>query len=195
MGVLHCFGAQEAYFLNRFKTYSLQYKKHYEKEFLLAMSANNPLASRAHITKDMLEDQLLVMYGDYEIPSASYKVVMEENGIVMPPRRFYVYDRGGAMETLGQCDNAVMWITSLHPDTLRKEGIVLRRCEDVNVRDMGYSIYPSEEGISPAARELYEKMQQVDWMMTDREDYFASQRPEAPQGSTSPLVVTGRPIS
>lgn len=135
------------------------------------------------------------MYGDYEIPSASYKVVMEENGIVMPPRRFYVYDRGGAMETLGQCDNAVMWITSLHPDTLRKEGIVLRRCEDVNVRDMGYSIYPSEEGISPAARELYEKMQQVDWMMTDREDYFASQRPEAPQGSTSPLVVTGRPIS
>ncbi len=78
---------------------------------------------------------------------------------------------------------------------LRKEGIVLRRCEDVNVRDMGYSIYPSEEGISPAARELYEKMQQVDWMMTDREDYFASQRPEAPQGSTSPLVVTGRPIS
>ena len=140
----------------------------------------------------MLEDQLLVMYGDYEIPSASYKVVMEENGIVMPSRRFYVYDRGGAMETLGQCDNAVMWITSLHPDTLRKEGIVLRRCEDVNVRDMGYSIYPSEEGISPAARELYEKMQQVDWMMTDREDYFASQRPEAPQGSTSPAGGDGQ---
>ena len=58
-----------------------------------------------------------------------------------------------------------------------------------------YGIYPSEEGISPAARELYEKMQQVDWMMTDREDYFASQRPEAPQGSTSPLSVTGRPTS
>ena len=60
MGVLHCFGAQEAYFLNRFKTYSLQYKKHYEKEFLLAMSANNPLASRAHITLRTIFRQMVL---------------------------------------------------------------------------------------------------------------------------------------
>lgn len=162
-GALHCFDAQIEYFINNFRTYGINYQKHYEREFLLAMSQDNPLAFEPHITKDMIKDQTVVIYGDYEISEASYQVITEVSDIVLTYKRVYVYDRAAAMETLSCCNKTFMWITGLHPDTLKQYGLVLRRCEDVHVKDIGFSIYPSSEELSSLSEELLKELQDIDW--------------------------------
>lgn len=163
LGVLHFFDAQKEYFLNLFQSYSLSFQKHYEREFLVAMAEDNPLAKEEKLYKNMLEEQIVVMYGDYEIPSASYETIAKVSDIVLSPKRIYVYDRAGAMETLSRCPGTYMWITGLHPDTLKQNGLVLRRCCDVKVINLGYSIYSPDEPLPWATEELFTLMKQIDW--------------------------------
>lgn len=163
LGVLHFFDAQKEYFLNLFQRYSLSFQKHYQREFLVAMSKDNPLAKEETLCKEMLEEQIVVIYGDYEIPSASYETITKVSDIILSPKRIYVYDRAGAMETLSRCPGTYMWIAGLHPETLRQNGLVLRRCSDVEVINLGYSIHSLDEPLSWATAELFADMQKIDW--------------------------------
>lgn len=163
LGVLHFFDAQKAYFLNSFQAHGLKAEQHYKRKFLLAVSENNPLASATLIEKEMLKDQVVVIYGDYEIPPASYEAITKVSDIVLSRRRVYVYERASAMEMLKNCPNTYMWITGLHPDTLSQYGLVLRECADVEVVNLGYSIYSEEEPLSWCAEELLRRMIKIDW--------------------------------
>lgn len=163
LGVLHFFDAQKEYFFNSFRSHSINFQKHYEREFLLAMSKENSLAGESKITKSMLEDQIIVIYGDYEIPSASYEAITKVDDIIFSRRRVYAYERATAMEVLNRCPNTYMWITGLHRDTLDQYGLILRRCSDVKVINLGYSIFSSSEPLSWSAQKLLEKMLEIDW--------------------------------
>lgn len=163
LGILHFYDAQKDYFFNQFKLYSIEHKFQYQRDFLLGMSAHNPLAGEKHITREMLRDQMVVMYGDYEIPMASYSVITESSDIFLSQKRIYAYDRATAMEMLSRCHNAYTWITGLHPDTLHKEQLVLRHCEDVRVSNLGYSIQLAGTELPPATAQLLREMEQVDW--------------------------------
>lgn len=163
LGALHFFDAQQEYFLNCFKTYSLRYELNYDREFLVGMSADNPLAQASRLTRQMLQEQMVVVYGDYELPAASYQTVSKFSDIIFSSKRIYVYDRATAMETLSRCPTSYMWITGLHPDTLRQNRLVLRRCPEVNVRNLGYSISSADTELSSPAQELLDMMKQIDW--------------------------------
>lgn len=165
-GVLHVFEPQLDYFLNCFKTYGLSYKQAYDRPFLLGMSAENPLAGLPKIHEDNLRDQIMLTYGDYEAPSASYQVVHDVSDIIMSAKRIYVYDRAGAMETLSLCPNTYMWITGLHADTLRQYNLVLRQCEEVTARNIGFSLCNPERPLTSTARELLNDMFGIDWTET-----------------------------
>jgi len=162
-GVLHFFEPQLDYFINCFKTYGLTYDKAYDRPFLLAMSADNPLAQLPELSKELLQDQIMVAYGDYEAPSASYQVVNDVSDIIMSKKRIYVYDRCGAMGTLCSCPNTYMWITGLHSDTLKHYNLVLRKCKGVTIRNIGFRIYTDFESLSPAARSLLADLRTIDW--------------------------------
>ncbi len=105
----------------------------------------------------------MVVYGDYEARAASYQTVAETSSILFSSRRVYVYDRATAMETVSRCPTSYMWITGLHPDTLRERQLVLRRCEGVKVRNLGYSICSADAPLSKTASELLRRMKQIDW--------------------------------
>lgn len=162
-GVLNCFDAQEEFFLSSFKTYGLQYIKHYHRKFLLCLSQNSPLAKVPLITREMLKDQIAVLYGDYEASAASYDVVTEVSDIVFSQKRIYVYDRGGAMDTLSRCDGTYMWITGLHRDTLHRYGLVLRECEGVDVGNVGYFVFHSLDELPKYTRALMDTLLNIDW--------------------------------
>lgn len=163
LGILHFFDTQQEYFFNCFKTYSLRYENRYKRDFLVLMSANNPLARVSQLSRAMLEEQIVVIYGDYESPSASYQTISQFSDIVFSSKRIYVYDRATAMETLSSCPHAYMWITGVHPDTLQQGKLVLRRCPDVNVCNLGYSIFRADKPLSPAAKTLLASMERIDW--------------------------------
>lgn len=163
LGVLHIFDAQKEYFLNSFQAHSLVYQNHYQRSFLIAISEKSPLAKEKHIYKKMLEDYIIVMYGDYEIPSASYETIAKVSNIPLSHRRIYAYDRATAMEILNRCPNTYMWITGLHMDTLEQYHLKLRQCEDVDVKNLGYSIYSADTKLSWSTKALLDKMLHIDW--------------------------------
>lgn len=162
-GMLHYFDAQEDYFKSLYKKYRIENHRFYDRGYLLAMSARNPLAKVKSINSGMLRDQLAVVYGDYEVPMASYENVTELTDIFIANKRVYVYDRGGAMDMLSLCPNTYMWITGLNPATLRQYNLVMRRCDDVKVRNLGEFVYPSLDHLSPICRELFDDLNAIDW--------------------------------
>lgn len=163
LGILHFFEAQKEFFINQFRKYDLSYTMHYEREFLIGISENSPLAKREYITKKELENYTVLIYGDYEIPSASYDVVSKLNDIVISPKRIYTYDRASAMEILKNCPNVYMWITGVHNETLKQYQLVLRRCKEIQAKNLGYSLYSKEYRMSWGTKELFERLQQIDW--------------------------------
>ncbi|MCI9595774.1 MAG: LysR family transcriptional regulator [Firmicutes bacterium] len=163
LGILHIFDAQKEYFLNLFQTYGLHHRQEYEREFLVAVSENSSLACEPVLTSEMLQNYMVVIYGDYEMPRASYEAVSQVSDIIFSAKRVYVYDRASAMETLSSCPEAYMWITGLHRDTLKLYGLVLKRCKDVKVKNIGYSIRRSDAPLSWSTQALYDKMLQIDW--------------------------------
>lgn len=163
LGVIHFFDAQKGYFFSRFQSLGLVYHNHYEREFLVVMSKDNSLADEPALSKKMLEDKLLVMYGDYETAAASYEDIARNGDINLSPRRIYVYDRASAMEMLQHCPDTYMWVAGLHKDTLEQYGLILRRCEDVRLINYGGSIYSPEEPLSWSTNKLFQKMLKIDW--------------------------------
>lgn len=157
------FDAQKEYFFNKFQSLSLIYHNHYEREFLVVMSQNSQLAQAKHIEKDMLKNMILVLYGDYEIPVASYEDIAKASAIPFSDKRIYVYDRASAMEVLMNCPDTYMWTTGLHNDTLEQYNLVLRHCEDVKLMNLGGSIYSSDEPLSWSTNKLFQKMLKIDW--------------------------------
>lgn len=162
-GILHYFDAQANYFKDAYKKYNFETRRFYDRQFLVAMSRSNPLASAERITQDMLGGQTMVIYGDYEAPTASYDEVVQLTDIFMSTKRVYVYDRGGAMDLLSLCPDTYTWITGLNPTTLKQYNLVLRKCEDVLVRNLGEFVYPPLEQLSPACRELFNSLIAIDW--------------------------------
>lgn len=162
-GVIHCFDAQKEYFLNCFKEYSLKYNKEYEREFIIAMSKENPLAYKEKIYKRDLENQTVVLYGDYETKNSSYQVISQVSDIVMSKKRIYVYERASAMETLENCPSAFMWITGFHKETVEQYNLVLRKCEDADVKNIGFSIFNPDITLSDEAKELLTMLRGIDW--------------------------------
>ena len=135
----------------------------YNRRFLLCTSANNPLVKQKKIDRSMLENQVAVLYGDYETSFASYKVLSSVSDIILSSKRVYVYDRSSAMDTLSLCPNNYMWITGLHNSTLSRYNLVLRECDGINDRNIGYHIYYSLEEMNPKVRELLSYIEGIDW--------------------------------
>lgn len=133
LGVLHFFEAQKEHFFNRIQSYGLIYHNHFQREFLALMSKNSPLSKEPAVYSHMLKDMLLVMYGDYEILTASYEDIAKRSGIDLSGRRIYVYDRASAMEFLQSCPDSYMWITGIHNDTLQQYSLEVRRCENAKL--------------------------------------------------------------
>ena len=163
LGILHIFEAQKEYFINSFRMNALEYRQEYEREFLLAVPNTSPLAGCTYITSNMLNNLMVVIYGDYESPTASYEAVSQVNDMVFAPKRVYAYDRASAMEILSKCPMSYMWITGLHVDTLKHYGLVLKKCEDINVKNIGFSITRAGGMKSKSIKELYNKMRSIDW--------------------------------
>ena len=131
--------------------------------FQLVMSKESSLAKEETIYSDMLDDNILVIYGDYEIPAASYEDIGKSSGSLFSSKRIYVYDRASAMEILHNCPQTYMWSTGLHSDTLSMYNLEMRRCENIKIMNLGGSIYSSDEPLSWSTNAVFQKMLKIDW--------------------------------
>lgn len=163
LGVIHFFEAQKEYIFNRIQSLGLIYHNHFEREFLTLISKDSPLSKEPVIYSEMLKDKLLVMYGDYEVLSASYEDAAKNAGIELTQKRIYVYDRASAMEILHNCPSSYMWITGVHDATLKRYNLEVRKCEDAKIMSLGGSIYSSAEPLSWSTNAIFHKLLKIDW--------------------------------
>lgn len=161
MGILHFYSSQESYFFHCLRVFGLAYHSRYRRPFLLAMSTENPLARVPRITSEMLLNQIIVLYGDYESEIAPYRFCNSEDYI--SSKRIYVYDRATAMDLLSRCPNTYTLITGLHPTTLSQYGLVLRQCKDLELYNIGCCIHMENMEFNPLLREIRKKILEIDW--------------------------------
>lgn len=161
LGVLHFYDTQEHYFFHCLKAYRLTYESSYKRRFLVAMSMENPLARVPRIKGEMLNQEIVVLYGDYESQIAPYRFA--DNLSCISSKRIHVYERATAMDILSRCPHTYTLITGLHPVTLSQYGLVLRRCDDLELYNIGCCIYRNGEALTPAAKAVKEKVMSIDW--------------------------------
>lgn len=161
LGILHFYDTQEKYFFHCFEAYNLSFDSHYKRPFLLAMSTDNPLARVPQINSDMCANQIIVLYGDYESPIAPYRF----NGCAdyISKKHIYVYTRAAAMDILSRCPNTYTLITGLHPAILSQYNLVLRKCADLEIFNIGCCIYPQNTVLNPVLRQIKKKILNIDW--------------------------------
>ena len=160
-GVLHFYETQQEYFSHYFKAYNLECISQYKRPFLLAMSVDNPLSRRDEINLTDLQKQVIVLYGDYE--SQNVPCRLSDSPEFVSEKHIYVYDRSTAMELLGSCPGTYTVITGLHPATVARYNLVLRKCSDLNLYNIGCLIYRKGEKQSTMVRELRDRILEIDW--------------------------------
>ncbi|MDE7002920.1 MAG: LysR family transcriptional regulator [Oscillospiraceae bacterium] len=169
LGVLHFYDTQEQYFFHCIAAAGLVYTSNYKRKFLLAMSTDSPLARVAAIDSPMLLDKIMLAYGDYESPVAPYRFSGSEPYI--SSRRISVYERSTMMEILGRCPNTYALVTGLHPHTLSQYGLILRDCTDLELYNIGCTVYQEHTELTPLMKSVQEKIRSIDW--TERvSDHF-----------------------
>ncbi len=161
LGVLHFYDTQEQYFLHYMAAFGLAYSSNYRRKFLLAMSADSPLARAPALESRMLRDKILLTYGDYESTIAPYRFGGFEDGI--SSRRISVYERSTLTDVLSRCPNTYTLVTGFHPHTLQQYGLILRSCADLTLYNVGCVVYPENTELSPLARTIRQRVQAIDW--------------------------------
>ena len=169
LGVLHFYDTQKQYFFHCIAAAGLIHTSNYKRKFLLAMSTDSPLARVSSIDSPMLLDKIMLVYGDYESPVAPYRFSGNESYI--SSRRISVYERSTMMEILSRCPNTYALVTGLHPHTLSQYGLILRDCTDLELYNIGCTVYQKHTELTPLMRSVQEKIRSIDW--TERvSDHF-----------------------
>lgn len=163
LGILHFADSQKDYFFHQFRLRGFTYTQNYNRTYLLLMSVDNPLARAPYIRKSMLENQISLIYGDYESPSVPYQLSENRDDIYISPKCIHVYDRSSAMDILCRCPNTYAWVTGLHPATLMQYNLLFRKCEDITSSNIGCCIYRSREALTEAGQKLLDKIFRIDW--------------------------------
>lgn len=161
IGVLHFYDTQEQYFQHRIAAAGLSQISSYKRKFLVAMSADSPLARLPAIDSQLLAKQIMLTYGDYESPDAPYRFGGSESYI--SSRRISVYERATYMELLSHCPNTYAMVTGLHPRTLTQYGLILRECVDLELYNVGCIILQENTELPPRLNTIVDKIINIDW--------------------------------
>lgn len=128
MGIIRYPVRDENYFRSCIRANHLCSETIWEFEYLLVFSKDHPLAEKAQIRQQDLEDYIRIAHGDSEL--------MRENadasdlyGRTKPGRVIYVYERGSQFDLLTNVPNTYMWVSPIPKDTLERNHLVQRVCE------------------------------------------------------------------
>lgn len=134
LGIIRYAVNYDAYFKSMLDERGLEYEMVGEFENVLLMSRESPLAECEHITRADLRDCFEIVYSDPNTPSVPLPTVqkdaLQEEG---SDRRIVLFERSGEFELL-QNPYMFLYTSPVSDATLKRMGLVQRRCEDVGHR-------------------------------------------------------------
>lgn len=126
---------------------------------LLLISEENPLAKKEKITEEDLKSQIEIRHGDTVLPNGDYEESDEENR--EKEKYINVYERGCQFEILMRRTDAYMWVSPLMPDTLKRYGLIQRKCEFADQEMSDLIIWPENYKMTDFELGFLNKLDQV----------------------------------
>ncbi len=128
LGIVRYQSAFEKYFNNMFEEKKLNSQVLNEFSYVLAVSKNNPLATKENIIAEDLGNCIEITHGDPYVPSLPLIDVKRAELSEFAKKRISVFERGVQFTLLEQVPNTFMWVSPIPQDLKDKFGLVERKC-------------------------------------------------------------------
>ncbi len=128
LGVVRYQSAFEKYFNTLFDEKKLNYEVLNEFSYVLAVSKNNPLATKDVIVAEDLGKCIEIIHGDPYVPSLPLIDVKRAELSEFAKKRISVFERGVQFTLLEQVPNTFMWVSPIPEDLKEKFNLVERKC-------------------------------------------------------------------
>ncbi len=128
LGIVRYQSTFEKYFSTLFEEKKLNYEVLNEFSYVMAVSKNNPLASKEQIVEEDLTGCIEITHGDPYVPSLPLIDVKRAELSEFSKKRIMVFERGVQFTLLEQVPNTFMWVSPIPQDLLDKYNLVERKC-------------------------------------------------------------------
>ena len=147
LGIIRYLTTFEKYFESLFLEKNLVAETITEFSYVLAMSANNPLASKDEIMPEDLSDYIEITHADPYVPSLPVIDVKKAEMSEFVDKRIYVFERASQYMLLENVTNTFMWISPMPDEMLAQHNLIEKECgfaskkyKDVLIYRNGYKL-------------------------------------------------------
>jgi len=100
-----------------------------EFSYVMAISKNNPLATKEKIVAEDLANYIEITHGDPYVPSLPLIDVKRAELSEFSKQRIMVFERGVQFSLLEQVPNTFMWVSPIPPELKDKFNLIERKCD------------------------------------------------------------------
>lgn len=147
LGIIRYQTTFEKYFESMFVEKNLVAETITEFSYVLAMSANNPLATKDDITPEDLSEYIEITHADPYVPSLPIIDVKKAEMSEFVDKRIYVFERASQYMLLENVPNTFMWISPIPDEMLEQHNLIEKKCgfaskkyKDVLIYRNGYKL-------------------------------------------------------
>ncbi len=130
LGVIRYAENYDRYFKTMLEEKGLCYEMVTEFSYVLLMSEESPLAQLEEITFDDLADHIEIAHADPYVPSLPLAKVVKEELPDNIDRRIFIFERASQFDLLSQNPDTFMWVSPVPQSTLKRYGLVQKKCTD-----------------------------------------------------------------
>jgi len=130
LGIIRYAANYDKYFKETLEEKGLAYEVVAEFKYVLIMSRECALASKANITFEDLRSLIEIAHGDPYVPSLPFSVVKKEELQEEIDRRIFLFERGGQFDVLVENPETFMWVSPIPKMMLDRYGLIQRECVD-----------------------------------------------------------------
>lgn len=130
LGIIRYASGYDKYFSETLEEKGLRHELITNFRYVLIMSNESPLASKAEIHFSDIHDFIEIAHGDPFVPSLPFAIVKRAEFPDEVKRRIYVFERCSQFELLSENPETFMWVSPVPEKTLERYGLVQRECAD-----------------------------------------------------------------
>jgi DNA-binding transcriptional LysR family regulator len=129
LGIVRYQSTFEKYFHTLFEEKKLNFELLNEFSYVMAISKNNPLATKEKIVAEDLANYIEITHGDPYVPSLPLIDVKRAELSEFSKQRIMVFERGVQFSLLEQVPNTFMWVSPIPPELKDKFNLIERKCD------------------------------------------------------------------
>lgn len=161
LGIIRYLVTFEKYFESLFLEKNLVAETITEFSYVLAMSADNPLAKKENIKPEDLSEYVEIAHADPYVPSLPVIDVKKAEMSEFVDKRIYVFERASQYMLLENVPNTFMWISPMPDEMLQQHNLIEKECSFSKKKYKDVLIYRKEYKLSELDKMFIENVQKA----------------------------------